>query len=325
MPPIETAAASAILDGLAKGVEQTALRDMQMQTMFRLGELRPQEMAANKLAEGGEQKIANELRDIIDEKLNDNDQSQMLEMPDGKNILSDAMKGDADKRSAELDWKDAAVDKKLQPVHPGELNNAFKQTGDDLAAFAEDLYSTDQAFGAQVDRRATQILQAREAGLPGNVDAALAQCKSNLSGQLAEHHVSDTLSPYFEKVDGQVKVDLEQGSFTKVDFHGEGARREMNFHGQLVPKNGSLRAEVKTGQAAYLDSQVEHMKTQAQGHQAADASITITSKDVVSVKNESLLRTEMKEAGSPVYKFLPEKAAYDKAVIDLVLKKVSVG
>jgi len=325
MPPIETAAASAILDGLVKGVEQTALRDMQMQTMFRLGELHPQEMAATKLAEGRDHKIANELRDVIDEKLIDDGKEHGPEIQRETDILpGGSLVADTREAVVESYLKDTAIDGKLRPLHSGDLNEAFKQTGSDLSAYAENVYSQDPAFQAQVDRRAGQILQAREAGLPGNVDAALAQCKSNLSGQLAEHHVSDTLSPYFEKVDGQVRVDLEQGSFTKVDFHGEGARREMSFHDQFVPEGGSLRAEVKTGQPAYLDSQVDHMKTQAEGHQSADASITITSKDVVSVKNETLLRSELKDAGSPVYKFLPEKAAYDKAVIDLVLKKVSV-
>jgi hypothetical protein len=62
------------------------------------------------------------------------------------------------------------------------------------------------------------------------------------------------------------------------------------------------------------------MQLQAEGHREANAGMTVISKDLAGLPEarEQELRQALREAGSPIYQFLAEKAAYDRAAWRLV-------
>jgi hypothetical protein len=204
-------------------------------------------------------------------------------------------------------------------LHPGDLKARFDKAARHLPEYARDVYGRDAGFARQVDRLAGKVRDAQASGRLGDVDAAMRDSKRLLSGRLAEAHAEDTLRPYAEGMRTQVAERVE-GGLTRVDLHLEGLRHELVYPGGRVPAGGTLRAEIKAGQPSYLRQQVDHLKHQAQGHRMADGALTIVSKDVARMPpaQEALLRDALREAGSPVYKFLAPKDAYDGAVWTLI-------
>jgi hypothetical protein len=176
-----------------------------------------------------------------------------------------------------------------------------------------------------VARLAGKVREARASGRLGDVDAAMCDSRRLLSGRLAEAHAEDALRPLAEGMRTQVSEHVE-GGLTRVDLHLEGLRQDLVYPGGRVPAGGTLRAEIKAGQPSYLRQQLDHLKYQAQGHRTADGALTIVTKDVARMPpaQEALLRVALREAGSPIFKFLAPKEEYDQAVWALI-RQVAEG
>ena len=65
------------------------------------------------------------------------------------------------------------------------------------------------------------------------------------------------------------------------------------------------------------------MEKQAKGHGQCDLSCTVCSRDIQDLSPEKvqLLRTRLREAGSPIIGMLPKKSELDKDCIDFVKAK----
>ena len=90
--------------------------------------------------------------------------------------------------------------------------------------------------------------------------------------------------------------------------------------GMSASVGGSIAIEVKCGRASYLYSQKDHMVFQSGGHQEANASITVCSRDIrdLTPEQEEELREALRSAGSPLLGMLPTKDEIDKACWDIV-------
>jgi hypothetical protein len=90
--------------------------------------------------------------------------------------------------------------------------------------------------------------------------------------------------------------------------------------GRSAAVGASIALEVKCGQAAYLQREKEHLRTQTQGHRGADASLTICSRDVKDLghQEEEELRAALRGAGSALVGMLPRKEEIDRACWQVV-------
>jgi hypothetical protein len=148
--------------------------------------------------------------------------------------------------------------------------------------------------------------------------------RSNFSGYLAEK-----IAEYAFKPLGDVKVHVSKntkdGRVTITDIVVENLKNPIILgkgQGMSAPQGGRLAVEVKSGHASYLKSQQGHMAFQAQGHEDADASFVLCTRDIKDLSSEAQeeLREELKKAGSPLIGMLPKKDELDaacwKAVVD---------
>ena len=65
------------------------------------------------------------------------------------------------------------------------------------------------------------------------------------------------------------------------------------------------------------------MEKQAKGHRQCDLSCTVCSRDIKDLppEKEQLLRSRLRDAGSPILGMLPRKSELDKDCIDFVKAK----
>jgi hypothetical protein len=217
------------------------------------------------------------------------------------------------------DWAEGTELPACGVVTPAELKLRFDEASRNLDSFAEHLAEADESFAARVERLGVAVQGAREAGSSGALEYLQVRARQGLAGELAERHGTEAFRPYFEQVRTQVCAVLEDGT-TRVDFSGEGALRPILYRGHRVPEGGTLRVEFKSGGASYLTAEQAHMQLQAEGHREANAGMTVISKDLAGLPEarEQELRQALREAGSPIYQFLAEKAAYDRAAWRLV-------
>lgn len=117
-----------------------------------------------------------------------------------------------------------------------------------------------------------------------------------------------------------------------IDMLCEGARAPINLQkGNFVPQGGSLAVEIKAAKSSYFRSELEggHLLHQVAGHRVADAGMVITTKDIKDAYRESPAilrdgaRSTLREAGSPLFCFLPAKDQLDQAMKDLLQKHMS--
>ncbi|MDR0507530.1 MAG: hypothetical protein LBH32_12065 [Dysgonamonadaceae bacterium] len=137
-----------------------------------------------------------------------------------------------------------------------------------------------------------------------------------MSGAYAEQYVAHTLGVLGTEVKVHVKHDLKSGSYTFTDLVITGLKEPVILgrgKGMSAPKGGSIAIEIKNGKASYLKQQKDHMVIQAEGHQNADASITICTRDIkdLSPEEEAALREALQNAGSPLIGMLPRKDETD--------------
>ena len=202
-----------------------------------------------------------------------------------------------------------------QPVKPPEINSRLNPSAEVMKGLLENRYKNDPNFKALVDSYREQAKTNR-----GGVET---QIKRNMAGKFAEEIVKDALKPYGGVYQTQGRVDLPDGSYTKPDFILQDLKVPMIFgkgEGMGVREKGSIGIEVKTGQENYFWRQREHLEQQAKGHVHCDASWTICSRDVQELEadKQRTLRSDIRNAGSPIIGVLPKKEDLDKACLNFV-------
>jgi len=147
--------------------------------------------------------------------------------------------------------------------------------------------------------------------------------RKNLSGHFSEKIVEQALGPLGHNTDTQSRTTFEDGRFTKTDLIIKDMKVPVILgrgEGMGAPAGGSIAIEVKCGRASYLYSQKEHMVFQSGGHQRANASMTICSRDIkeLTPEQEEELREALRNAGSPLIGMLPTKDEIDKVCWEMV-------
>ena len=202
-----------------------------------------------------------------------------------------------------------------EPVKPEEINARLNPSRAVMQGLLKERYRIDPKFRAQVDSYREQAKTDR-AGVETKI-------KKNMVGTFAEEIVKDALKPYGGVHSAQERVYLSDGTYTKPDFVLHDLKTPLIFgrgKGMGVRENGSIAVEVKTGQSDYILAQSEHLQTQAQGHAAQDASWVICTRDIREIEEHKQreLRTNVKDAGSPIVGCLPYKSELDAVCIDFV-------
>ena len=202
-----------------------------------------------------------------------------------------------------------------EPVKPEELHARLNPSRAIMQGLLKERYRTDPKFRAQVDSYREQAKTDRA--------AAEIKIKRNMVGNFAEEIVKDALKPYGGVHSEQERVYLPDGTYTKPDFVLRDLKTPLILgrgKGMGVRENGSIAVEVKTGQSNYILSQNEHLRVQAQGHAAQDASWVICTRDIreIEERKQRELRTNVKDAGSPIVGCLPYKSELDAACINFV-------
>jgi len=207
-----------------------------------------------------------------------------------------------------------------KPVTPKELHSRLNLSVEQQRYYFEYLADRDPAFKAKIADYRSQL---EAANGPAERHAVQLKIRRNLSGYCGEKIVEQALSPLGHKADTQARTTFEDGRFTKTDLIIEDLKVPVILgrgEGMSAPAGGSIAIEVKCGRASYLYSQKDHMVFQSGGHQEANASMTVCSRDIkdLTPEQEEELREALRSAGSPLIGMLPTKDEIDKACWDMV-------
>lgn len=207
-----------------------------------------------------------------------------------------------------------------KPITPKELHSRLNLSVEQQRYYFEYLADRDPAFRAKI---ADYRIQLEAANGPAERHAIQLKIRRNLSGYCGEKIVEQALSPLGHKADTQARTTFEGGRFTKTDLIIEDLKVPVILgrgEGMSAPAGGSIAIEVKCGQASYLYSQKDHMVFQSGGHQEANASMTVCSRDIkdLTPEQEEELRDALRSAGSPIIGMLPTKDEIDQACWDMV-------
>jgi len=205
-------------------------------------------------------------------------------------------------------------------VTPKELHSRLNLSVEQQRYYFEYLADRDPAFRAKITDYRSQL---EAANGPAERHVVQLKIRRNLSGYCGEKIVEQALSPLGHKTDTQAQTTFEDGRFTKTDLIIEDLKVPVILgrgEGMSAPAGGSIAIEVKCGRASYLYSQKDHMVFQSGGHQEANASMTVCSRDIkdLTPKQEEELREALRSAGSPLIGMLPTKDKIDKACWDMV-------
>lgn len=205
-------------------------------------------------------------------------------------------------------------------ITPKELHSRLNLSAEQQRYYLEYLADRDPVFRAKISEYRKQLKAAN-----GPAERLVVQLKirKNLSGYYGEKIVEQALSPLGNKVDTQARTTFEDGSFTKTDLIINDLKVLVILgrgEGMIAPVGGSIAIEVKCGRASYLYSEKDHMVFQSGGHQDADASMIVCSRDIkdLTPEQEKELRESVRNAGSPIIGMLPKKDEIDKACWDIV-------
>lgn len=207
-----------------------------------------------------------------------------------------------------------------KPITPNELHSRLNLSVEQQHYYFEYLADSDPVFRAKVADYRSQL---EAANGPAERHAVQLKIRRNLSGYCGEKIVEQALSPLGHKADTQAWTTFEDGRFTKTDLIIEDLKVPVILGrgvGMSAPAGGSIAIEVKCGRASYLYSQKDHMVFQSGGHQEANASMTVCSRDIkdLNPEQEEGLREALRNAGSPLIGMLPTKDEIDKACWDMV-------
>ena len=207
-----------------------------------------------------------------------------------------------------------------KPVTPGVVHDRLNASSSVNNAILEYLYVTDFRFRFSVDRLCIQLKT------PGNEASVEIKIKKNIVGRLCEELVIRCFSPMGEKVETQGIYYLENGTYTKADMILYGLKEPLILgcgEGMAAPAGGNLGIEVKSGKKEYIFDQLSHMEKQAKGHRKCDLSCAVCSRDIKDLppEKEQILRSRLRDAGSPILGMLPRKSELDKDCIDFVKAK----
>lgn len=207
-----------------------------------------------------------------------------------------------------------------KPVTPEDLHSRLNLSAEQQRYYFEYLADRDPAFRAKIADYRSQL---EAANGPAERHAIQLKIRRNLSGYFSEKIVEQALSPLGHKADTQARTTFEDGRFTKTDLIIEDLKVPVIIgrgEGMSAPAGGSIAIEVKCGRASYLYSQKDHMVFQSGGHQEANASMTVCSRDIkdLTPEQEEEMREALRSAGSPLIGMLPTKDEIDKACWDMV-------
>ncbi len=218
-----------------------------------------------------------------------------------------------------LDWK-LTPGERIGPQAVAERFRPLREGGN-LESYVRNLCQRDAGFRHEMDRRMQQL---REARTPADRDAAIQQVRKSTAGKLGESITTDGFRPFFETFEVQRRVETLNGT-TFVDCRLTGAKNPLVLgRGHAVSEGGNLAIEVKTGQPAYLESEIQHIaERQVQGHLGlGDRSIVVVSRDVYAMEGERAARDTVDEAGSRVMALLPEKRVMDEALVCVLRERI---
>jgi hypothetical protein len=208
------------------------------------------------------------------------------------------------------------------PVTPDILRDRMNLSADQMAFFQQYLYDRNPAFRNMVDR-----YRGEWAAAHGDAERNIVARKTriHLSGEkFGEELVRHALAPLGGRTETQGRTFVgDGGRYTKIDLVVSDLRVPVILgrgDGMGVPVGGSMAFEVKCGKAEYLYAQMEHMAFQAAGHQSANASCTICSRDIHDLppEKERSLRDSQHSAGSPLVGMLPRKNEIDQTCLKFI-------
>ena len=206
-----------------------------------------------------------------------------------------------------------------QVVPPNIIHDRLNLSTEQQNLFAKYLYDRDTSFRSKINNYREQYKSAR-----GSAEklAVTIQARRGGTGDFAEKLVAHAFRP-LGNISTQNRTAFADGHFTKTDLFVSDLKTPAIFgkgQGLGAPIGGSVAIEVKTGRKDYIYSQLPHMVFQAGGHQKANASMTVCSRDIkeLSPEKELEIRNKLKDAGSPIIGTLPSKNELDSAVLRLV-------
>ena len=202
-----------------------------------------------------------------------------------------------------------------KPVGPTTLHCRMNLSVEQQKYFLQYLCDRDPAVRAKFADYATRLANAATADERDKIEL---QARKTLSGFYGEKLVEYAFKPLGTGVSTQSRTVFEDGRYTKTDLVVTGLKVPVILgkgEGMAAPVGGSIAIEVKCGHSAYLKQQTDHMIFQAGGHKAADASVTVCTRDIkdLSPEEQKELRRKLREAGSPLIGMLPKKDDLDEA------------
>ncbi|RCW90409.1 hypothetical protein [Marinomonas foliarum] len=208
-----------------------------------------------------------------------------------------------------------------KPVTPDIIKSRLNLSLEQQRYYFEYLAERDPIFRAKIANYRRQLVAANG---PAERHAVQLKVRRNLSGYCGEKIVEQALCPLGHKANTQAQTTFKDGRSTKTDLIIENLKEPVILgrgKGMSAPAGGSIAIEVKCGQASYLYSQKDHMVFQSGGHQEANASMTVCSRDIkdLTPEQEKELREALRKAGSPLIGMLPTKDEIDKACWDMVI------
>ena len=220
-----------------------------------------------------------------------------------------------------------------KPILPLEVISRFREVRDYLPLYFEYLMETDQNFNNVLDRHCSDL--SKSEGLLKKL-IVLIKLKEDPSreifekvtkypsGTFAAKVVERAFSPFGNVVITEKRTDFDDGSYTRTDVVVSDFKEDLILGKKLiVPKGGSLKIEVKTGQKSYLKSQIPHMIIQTKGHEDADISLVVVTRDFKKFSRIDQQRFREKFPNSIVFVLLPDKDILDKVCWNGMKNRIS--
>ncbi len=213
-----------------------------------------------------------------------------------------------------------------KPVGPTALHCRMNLSVEQQKYFLQYLCDRDPAVRAKFADYATRLENASSTEERDKIEL---QARKTLSGFYGEKLVEYAFKPLGTGISTQSRTVFEDGRYTKTDLIVTGLKAPVILgkgEGMSASVGGSIAIEVKCGHAAYLKQQTDHMIFQAGGHKAADASVTVCTRDIKDLPPEAQkeIRRKLREAGSPLIGMLPKKDDLDEACKE-VLEEYNAG
>jgi hypothetical protein len=210
----------------------------------------------------------------------------------------------------------------MKEVEYREITDRFNtyRKPENIEAWIDEQIKSTPEYKEKVDKYSREIADSRDD--PQKILLLRQQIKTHLCSDVGDDLVGEVFKPYFDSMASQVRRTAPDGRDTLIDKVFYKAKEDIVLSPNFKINEGdNLSVEVKTGHTGYLIKEFEegHIYHQILGHDGK--SMVITTADFKDIPQDHEIRDTIRNKGSHVFAYLPEKGILDNTIINYVVNK----